>query len=80
MRKKKNIELRVVCLFGSYGIHKCVLDEDGDVVDVGDNVLAKQYPSFSEMIDVVNEIISITSLNKKCVVVVNICNRKMYGV
>ena len=36
--KKNNVEMRVVCVFGSYGIHKCVVDNDALIIVTGKQI------------------------------------------
>lgn len=77
MKTKKNVEYRVVCCFGMYGIYKCVVDEDGDVINVGDNLLAKEYPSYSSMLQDLQGMLQNAS---RAVAHVTQANRKIYGV
>lgn len=74
--KKNNVEMRVVCVFGSYGIHKCVVDNDGEIIRVGDNILAKSYASYGQL---VQEIEGMLQNLTRSITHVNHCNKKEYG-
>jgi len=74
--KKNNVEMRVVCVFGVYGIHKCVVDSDGEIIRVGDNLLAKSYASYGQL---VQEIEGMLQNLTRTITHVNHCNKKEYG-
>lgn len=76
-KKKKNVSLRVICMFGQYGIYKVLLDDEEEVESIGDNILAKEYPSYSAMLA---DVAGITSSVNRSVITVNSGNKSLYGV
>lgn len=77
MKTKEKVEMRVVCMFGAYGVHKCVVDKDGDILRVGDNLLAKGYPTYSALIHEIEGMLMNLTLP---ITHVNQCNRRDYGI
>ena len=78
MKQKKNTELRVVAISGGYSVYLCKVDEDGDVVEVLENLFAKEFPSYSALITTV-ESVGLCVAAKRPVVNINACNRKLHG-
>ena len=76
-KKHKNSELRVICLFGMYAIYRVLLDDEDEIRTIGDNVLAKEYNSYSSLLIDIDGIISTV---RKPVVTINAGNKSLYGI
>ena len=49
-KQNKIIDYRTINMFGKYNVYKVIVDEDGDVIDIGDPVLSKDYRSYTELL------------------------------
>ena len=78
MRIKKNTALRVVAINGNYSVFLCKIDEEGDVSEVLENIFSREFASYSALISLTT-LLGVCIDEKRPVVNINSCNKKLYG-